>query len=64
MALSYSAYAIATLASTFLVLAGEPVMLHWQQTLVYSQLKCVRCSTHLVPPYHLLLLFIFLTLSC
>ena len=28
MALSYSAYAITTLASTFLVLAGESVTLH------------------------------------
>ena len=27
----------------------------WQQTLVYSQLKCVRRSSRLVPPYHLLL---------
>ena len=49
-----SAYAIPTLASTFLVFAGESVY----STLMYSQLKCVRCRPHLVPPYHALLFHI------
>ena len=56
MALSYSAYAIATLAYHLPCVSRwvcDAAL--WQQTLVCSQLKCVRRSSHLVPPYHVLL---------
>ena len=51
MALSYSAYAIPTLSSTFLVLAGECVTLHCDSRHLLQQLKCERRSPRLVPPY-------------
>ena len=47
MALSYSAYAIATLACHFPCVSRwvcDAVL--WQQNLVYSQLKCVRDVAH------------------
>ena len=54
MALSYSAYAIATLAYHLPCVSRwvyDAAL--WQQSLVYSQLKRVRDKAHaLVPPYH------------
>ena len=46
MALSYSAYAITTLASTFLVLAGESVTLHYDSRPLCTASRSV-CETQL-----------------
>ena len=61
--LPYSAYAVQTLASTFLVLAGECVTLQCDSRPSLQQLQCVRRShawcLHIIHCF-----YIILTLSC
>ena len=58
MALSYCTLAIQTLASTFLVLAGECVTLQCDSRPSCTAAAVCETQPRLVPPYHPLLLHI------